>query len=168
VTRKPITSAAAVNPSINPDDFAKFLQGLVMRDISIQSLQAEVLEKEGSQGKLDLEYAERFSLEHAAKREAEIAATYAVRLVRANEVAPVAQLSVTYLVRYSTAEKMTEACFDQLRRVTLRIHTVPFAREWFRDTSGRMGLEPILLPLAIAHPAAIPSGAPERTQRNTK
>jgi hypothetical protein len=142
--------------SISPEEFERFLSGLVLKDICGERFQAEVIDREAVSKEFAIEYGERAELVSSSKNEAIALVSYAVRLTPRENETPFAHLQATYRVTYHTAEAMNPACFEQLRRLTLRIHTVPFAREWFRDASARLCLEPILLPLSIAHPAAIP------------
>ena len=161
--RKRASEGVKTEP-ILPSDFERFLRGLVMKEICIERVQAEVLNRSTTGGEEAVDYGEKSVLISATESEAVILASYAVRLVPSGGVQPSAHLQATFRVTYGTEERMTDACFEQLRRLTLRIHTVPFAREWFRDASGRMGIETILLPLSIAHPGAIPHGSRSRTR----
>lgn len=106
-------------------------------------------------------FGERADLILAEDGRAVIDATLGVRCLDdlSDDETSVATLEVTLRVTYETPRRMDHEVFSQFQAVTLRLHTVPFAREWFRDMSGRMGLKPIILPLAIAHPAAVPRGS---------
>jgi len=142
--------------TISHEEFDQFLRGLVLKDVSPVLLHAE-LQAGSNLGKaVELEFGERATLIRASKTEAIAQVGFAVRVVRPNSDEPLAQFQTVYQVTYLTEQTMTQQCFDQLRKVTLRIHTVPFAREWIRETSARLGLKPIVLPLSIAHPAAVP------------
>jgi hypothetical protein len=126
---------------------------MVMRDIS-------VWESGTSRGPsktediCEYQYIEHAELISAEADQAEVHATYGARANGTD--GEVATLEVVLRVIYRTPSRMSDDFFEQFRKVTLRIHTLPFAREWLRDASARMGLGPIILPLAVTHPAAVP------------
>jgi len=141
-------------PKIAPARFEAFLRETVLLDISVWSIAAERIVTE-LPDPLELQYAEQSSLQSADDKRASLLATHGVRLIYPGSNTPVAILEVTMRALYQVPERMTDALFEQFRQVTLRLHTTPFAREWLRDASARMGLPPIMLPLALAHPAAV-------------
>lgn len=136
------------------DAFAEFLTNTVLKEVSIRSVHVD--RPENSVSHFDeLLFGEQDVLVSASDNMAVIDKIFGIKCIHEN--IEVATLEVTYRVTYQTPKKMDAEAFKHIRGVTLRLHTVPFAREWFRDISGRMGLPPIILPLAIAHPAAIPN-----------
>ena len=143
---------------LSPEKFAEFLRDTVLEDISICSVSAERFVDTLPQ-EFTMQYGDASELKVSDHCRAVIHATYGVRLADASNDEAAAVMEVTLRAVYGVPEEMTEAIFEQFKKVTLRIHTVSFAREWIRDMSSRMGLQPILLPLALAHPAAV---------RNTK
>ncbi len=137
---------------LTSDAFAAFLAGSTLEEISVWEV--FVTRQSESEGKKrQYHFGDQAELVSSSPDRAVIYATYGI-LVKEDE-SEIANLEVTLKACYQTPELMTPEIFEQFRQVTLRIHTIPFAREWFRDMSGRMGIEPILLPLAIAHPAAV-------------
>lgn len=105
--------------------------------------------------KLELQYGDAAEMRSSQNGKAVILATYGVRLKEEGGENQLAVLEVTLRAVYDVPECMDDALFEQFRAVTLRIHTVAFAREWFRDASARMGLSPIILPMELVHPAAV-------------
>lgn len=143
-------------PEVAPEKFAGFLAGTVLRDISIW--EAHVTRGGADpDGERSYGFGEDASLVSAERSRAIIHATYGIRVFDGDKEA--VTMEVTMRAVYETPSKITDAIYEQFRKVTLRVHTIPFAREWFRDISGRMGIEPVLLPLALAHPAAMPKAA---------
>ncbi|GMV35805.1 MAG: hypothetical protein AMXMBFR61_03130 [Fimbriimonadales bacterium] len=169
--------ATGVSSPVSAEEFAAFLSGLVMRSIRIVRCEAEVASRPATDdSQALLEFGEDAELVTCEDRIAVVHATYGVRLIVLGadgvpEGQPAAELTVTYRVEYDVESPMTEDIFAEFRKVTLRLHTIPFAREWIRETSARMGIRPILLPLALSHPAAVPhrpapgSGSPTRGKR---
>lgn len=147
--------------------FTEFLQGTVLEDISIWSVAAERYADKVPDD-VGLQYGEASKFHSCEQGRAVIDATYGVRLVREGSVDALAEMEVTLRAIYSVPETMDEELFAQFSKVTLRIHTVAFAREWFRDMSSRMGLTPIILPLALAHPAAVPAPKKAKPQTSAK
>lgn len=146
-------------PSLSPDEFAEFLKGTVLEDLVLW--EAFVWRPPRSHlPERALRFGFRARLVEAEENRAVVDASHGV-LVRPPDGPPV-RIEVTYRVTYRTPRQMTEEIFRLFRRVTLRLHTVPFAREWFRDVSGRMGIPPVVLPLELAHPAAVPPEVRER------
>jgi hypothetical protein len=149
----------SATPLPGPEEFARFLAGVTMLDLRIVRCEANLPgAPPPGQESIGIEFGEDAQLVRSTKTEAVVRASYGVRLVEAD--APdqeVARLLVVYEVTYATEREMTPETFEVFRARSLRLHTIPFAREWLRETSARMGLEPVLLPLALAHPAAVPS-----------
>jgi len=138
-------------PKISSDTFNEFLGQVVLKNICVW--EATIARQGDSKaGEREFRFGERTELVFADKGNAIIHATYGVLEFEGDE--EVMRLEVTMRAAYQTPRTMNPEIFDEFRKITLRLHTIPFAREWFRDASGRMGIEPILLPLAIAHPAA--------------
>lgn len=138
-------------PNISSDTFNEFLGQVVLKDICVW--EATIARQGNSKvGEREFRFGERTELVFADEGNAIIHATYGVLEFEGDE--EVMRLEVTMRASYQTPKIMNPEIFDEFRKITLRLHTIPFAREWFRDASGRMGIEPILLPLAIAHPAA--------------
>ncbi len=132
--------------------FTSFLAGTVLEDISVWEVSV-TRQCESMGKKRQYHFGDRAELVSFVEDRAVVHATYGI-LVK-EDGSEIVNLEVTLRACYQTPELMTPDIFEQFRKVTLRLHTIPFAREWFRDMSGRMGIEPILLPLAIAHPAAV-------------
>lgn len=152
-------------PEVSPEKFADFLAGTVLRDISIW--EAHVTRSEADpDGERRYAFGEEASLVSADKSVAIIHATYGIRVFDGDKEA--VTMEVTMRAVYETPSKLTEAIYKQFCKVTLRVHTIPFAREWFRDMSGRMGMEPVILPLALAHPAAVPKATKPRARKAAK
>ncbi|RMG24771.1 MAG: hypothetical protein D6724_05370 [Armatimonadetes bacterium] len=154
---------------IDPSIFNQFLQGVRMTDLWLQSCQAHVLDRapisrERKKKQLILEFGFAPELVKATARKAVVDVTFGVKVKRKKQAdsKELAFLSVTFQVAYETKTKMTNEIFDQFSKVTLLVHTVPFARQWLHTQSVQMGIEPILLPLAISHPAAVPRGLRKR------
>lgn len=140
--------------------FAEFLRGLKMEQIWVESSSCNVNRSmlDGADG-VEIEFGYAPKLLEATKKFASISVLFGARLLRKTREAETDEaglLTVRFRVRYSTQQKMTAEIFDEFRKVTLLVNTVPFAREWIHDQSLRMGLDPILLPLALTHPAAAP------------
>lgn len=140
-------------PKVAPNDFTTFLGGVVLQDISLWA-SSTIRLSDRAGGKRKFLFGESNELVSADKKSAVVLATYGVQVLDDDDQ-ELAVMEVTWRVQYETPQQMTEEIFEVFRGVSLRLHTVPFAREWFRDQSARMGLEPILLPLALAHPAAV-------------
>lgn len=152
-------------PDISHEVFNEFLGQTVLEDISVW--EATIARPgESDADEREFRFGERAELIFADKGKAIIHATYGV--LEFADSKEVMRLEVTMRAAYRTPKKMSPEIFEQFRRVTLRLHTIPFAREWFRDASGRMGIEPILLPLAIAHPAAMPRPTRPKARKATK
>lgn len=149
-------------PKLAPDRFTRFLEQTVLRDISIWSVSADRVSDDIPEG-VEIGYAEKAELKSSVESRAVIFATFGVRIRPKGGDDTLAELRVTLRAVYEVPEKMAPEIYRQFEQVSLRIHTVPFAREWFRDMSARMGMEPIILPLALAHPAAA-----RRPRRTTK
>lgn len=150
-------------PPIDEVTFAKFLGGIRLASIRVESSSCVIHDraklKDGKAGVVH-EFGYSPQLLRATSRSAEVVVLFGVRLIRegaGGEDEEIGVLTVVYGVRYETASKMTAEIFDQFRKVTLLVNTAPFAREWIHEQSLRMGLEPILIPLAISHPAAAPT-----------
>lgn len=150
------------------EEFAQFLAGTVLLDVALRGARVERPTNAGDDFE-GLMFGERADLISAEEERAVIDATLGVRCLEGptDDETSVATLEITLRVTYKTPRRMDDEVFAQFQAVTLRLHTVPFAREWFRDMSGRMGLRPIVLPLAIAHPAAMPSGQTKVRRKRT-
>lgn len=154
-----------------PEAFTRFLEGLLLTDLRLSRCEAAVCPSEGPRtGARAIEFGHDAALVSATATSALVRASYGVRIVADDSPgAELARLLVVYDVSYTTCEEMTLELFEVFRAVSLRLHTIPFAREWLRETSARMGLEPILLPLALAHPAAVPpTKSPKRGSASKK
>lgn len=140
-------------PEISREAFSEFLAETVLEDICLWEASI-VRPNQQHEGERTYRFGEHAELVDADEHRAIIHATYGVAQMAGDLEAVV--LEVTMRAVYQTPEQMSAEIFEQFRKLTLRLHTVPFAREWFRDASGRMGIGSILLPLALAHPAAMP------------
>lgn len=140
-------------PNLTPEQFSRYLRGTVLLDISAWSVAADRF-TDTLPEELEIRYAEKSELMSTSDSRATILTSYGVRIHGAGSSEILAEMEVTFRAVYEVPEAMQKEIYDQFKKVTLRIHTVPFAREWFRDMSSRMGLDPIVLPLALAHPAA--------------
>lgn len=146
-------------------EFTEYLKGVVISEISIESSGCRVVDRKRlsrSTKAPTAQYGYGSQLVKATARKAEVLVLHGVQVVasdsakgdRPDSSDAIAHLTVEYRVVYETPSKMTQEIFEQFRKVTLRLHTVPFAREWIHSQSTQMGLEPVLMPLAISHPAA--------------
>lgn len=146
-------------------EFTEYLKGVVMSEISIESSGCRVVDRKllSRSGKASIaEFGYGSKLAKATKLKAEVLVLHGVQVLppdatpseRPVRSDAIAHLTVEYRVVYQTPSKMTPEIFEQFRKVTLRLHTIPFAREWIHSQSTQMGLDPLLMPLAISHPAA--------------
>ena len=143
-------------PDLSPEAFNAWLAGESLKDLSVwrsitERHQAELPSKH------EMRIGDLAEIRSATETEVEILHTYACELWAGHET-PVAQLEVTFRVVYGTPSKITDDAFEQLKRKTLRLNTIPFAREFLRDATSRMGFAPALLPLSVFSP---PSRSPE-------
>lgn len=150
-----------LRPELTPQQFATFLAGTVLVDISLW--EAQVTRGQGKPGgNRSYAFGEEARLVEVDERRAVIDASYGIRVMSGDS--ELATMEVTMRATYETPSEMTDETYEEFRKVTLRIHTIPFAREWFRDASARMGIEAVLLPLALAHPAAVPRRKSKRRE----
>lgn len=141
-------------PELSSAEFNEFLRATVLQEISLwESNVVRTSSQIGPQERY--QWGENASLLKSDDRAADILATFGIRIMD-GEI-ETARLELTLKLAYETPTPMTDAMFDQFCKITLRIHAGPFAREWFRDTSSRMGIKPILLPIAFVHPAGVPN-----------
>lgn len=125
-----------------------------------------VRSEERDMGARDFRFGERMQLIDTEDGKTTFHATYGVLEFSGDK--EVMRLEVTIRAVYETPKEVSAEIFGEFLTVSLRVHTIPFAREWFRDASGRMGIEPILLPLAIAHPAAFKRNKASKDAKSTK
>lgn len=57
-----------------------------------------------------------------------------------------AELTVTFGLRFSSSQPMTDRIFNVFKDVNLPVNTWPFLREYVSTTLGRMGWQPFTLP----------------------
>jgi hypothetical protein len=155
---------------MDPEAFNRFIKGVRLKSLWVQSCFAQVedraaVEKARKQKKLLLEYGLSRKLLSALAKKATAKVTFgvAIRDKSRKQNQELGALYVTFVVEYETPSKMTEEIFQQFSKVTLHVHTAPFARQWIHAQSLQMGIEPILIPLALSHPAA----APKPRKRNS-
>lgn len=164
----------ASTTAAEPEAFAKFLHGLVMKSLTLVRCEAVAVQPSKKRGEGHaIEFGQDAELIEATPTAAIVRASYGVRIVdlaadTESKGAELARLFVVYEVAYATDEQMTQGLFEVFREVSLRLHTIPFAREWLRETSARMGLDPVLLPLALAHPAAVPASKTQQRAAASK
>lgn len=152
-------------PKLTSDQFAAYLSGTVLEDIRLwESSISRGAATEGA--KPTYSFGEGAELAESDAHHAVIHASFGIKVLEDDEEA--ATLEIKLRAAYRVPSRMTKELFEQFCKITLRLHTVPFAREWFRDMSGRMGIDPILLPLALTHPAAVPAAAIRKSCKGTK
>jgi hypothetical protein len=162
-----------------------FLEGLRLSEISLKSCQANVNDSDlPFDPKITVRLLHASNLIESGENSAVVDTIFLVKLLENEEDYPepeddpelmneLAVLAVEYRARYETNARMTDAIFEAIKGGTLRLHTVPFARQWIHETTTAMGLEPILLPLELSHPAAAnteptPRQELERDERKKK
>src|SRR3712207_6224097 len=59
---------------------------------------------------------------------------------------PLAEIEVTFGLRFRSKQPMTEVFFEVFEEVNLPVNTWPYLREFVSSTLGRMGWQPITLP----------------------
>lgn len=140
------------------DGFVEFIRGMRMTSLVIDSCQAAVKDRKRLEQNADcaLEYGYIPELVEAGDKRAVIRVLHGVRLLAEpeDEADELGVLSVEYRVVYETPGKITPDIFDEFKSLSLLLHTTPFAREWLHQQSLQMGIQPILLPLALTHPIA--------------
>lgn len=136
---------------LSQKEFERFLKGLQLQDLRVRKVAAESFGKGEPEG-TQYDFGFDAELVEVSDHSASIDVVYGVRVRTGDEGALQAHLEVCFRVDYLTETMMTRPIFEQFMPISLRVQTLPFAREWFRDASGRMGLSPILLPIALAQP----------------
>lgn len=145
------------NSVLKQQQFLRFIQGVSIQSIEIENCHATVRDKNlraAPESGLDLAYAHESHLleSHALGFDASV--FYGVRVLPSPDANPddswMAQLEVEYRVRYASEIAITDEMFANFQEVTLRLNTIPFARQWMHETSLRMGIPPILIPLAVS------------------
>lgn len=143
-----------------------FLEGLRLSEISLKSCQAKLNDSDlPFDPKITIRLLHASNLIESRETSAVVDTIFLVKLLEDEEDYPepeddpelmneLAVLAIEYRVRYETNARMTDAIFKAIKGRTLRLHTVPFARQWIHQTTTAMGLEPVLLPLELTHPAA--------------
>lgn len=56
-------------------------------------------------------------------------------------------IALKFRLLYDSKGVFTEEFFEQFRRLSLRVQTLPFARAWVHDHCLRMGVPPLIMPL---------------------
>lgn len=157
------------DPEITSEAFTAFLSQIRMKEIWVERCSCSVMDRRRLEANVKssmIEFGHAPSLHRATSKRAEISVLHGARIFLEGEKEDLALLTVTYRVEYETPSKMSPELFDLFRRVTLRLHTTPFAREWIHEQSLRMGIAPILMPLAVSHPAAV--GPAERRKNDRR
>ncbi len=85
---------------------------------------------------------------------------YRVRFDESDAV--LAEIEVTFGLRFRSAQPMTDEIFAIFREVNLPVNTWPYLREYISTTMGRMGWMPVALP-ALKRGVRSPS-SPGRTR----
>jgi hypothetical protein len=158
-------------PDLSPEKFNAWFAGVTLKEFSVWRSFTERHQAELPPSH-DLRFGDLAEIRSATETEVEILHTYGCELWEGQEK-PIVQLEVTFLVVYGTPSKITDDAFEQMKRKTLRLNTIPFAREFFRDATSRMGFAPVLLPLSVFSPPARspdtePSARRGRVKRKAK
>ncbi len=138
----------------SPERFGAFLADTVLEDISIWGASARL--RDELPDELEMQYGDSFELHTCTT----ITRQRFMPHMGCDSLKPAQTNRLQYwkspCAPYTRCRRQwTKPLFEQFQMVTLRVHTISFAREWIRDMSARMGLRPILLPLALTHPAAV-------------
>lgn len=157
---------------LTPAEFESFLGGTRLAGIWIKSAECRLSDSElamNAAQEVGLEIGFASELDSSSETRTEISVLVGVRLVSdvpGSEGEEIGLIAVTYRIVYDTESKMTDRIFEQFSKLTLRLHVVPFARAWIHEQSIRMGIQPVLLPLEICHPAALPKkkGTPAKPE----
>lgn len=120
----------SVPNAITPEEFQEFLNELQLVEVRIRACECTWLVEP-----FDIPDSQTFEFGHgsqiisASEREAVVSSFFGAT-VHSGGKTEIARLVVDYWVRYMCPREMDEAIFEQFRRLSLRLHTVPFAREW--------------------------------------
>lgn len=139
---------------ISPEEYAVFIAQIELRDIWLQQAHAKnQLGPEGPRGAIEVEITDDTRW-HAREGGFDAIQQFALRFALGD--APLAEIEVTFALRFRSAQAMTEEIFQVFRAVNLPLNTWPYLREFVSATTGRMGWLPFTLP-------ALKRGTPQRT-----
>lgn len=149
-------------PIVGQQEFHEFLHGVALQSIAVESCIATIRDPglrsaDRKQLRLAFTYESKLALNEPNGFEA--LAFYGARILPTPDANSddswLAQMEIEYRVRYESSTQIRDDLFTIFQQVTLRLNTVPFAREWMHQTSLKMGIPPVLIPLAVSVPRSV-------------
>ncbi len=148
-------------PRVSPAEYADFIRQLELTAIWLH--EAHVKNWHGpttpKQAKIEIDDDSRWESESGGFRAFHL---YRVRIV--SDETPLAEMDVTFGLRFKSTKPMSDGIFAVFRRANLPVNTWPYLREYLSTTTGRMNWTVFTLPALKRVPPPPEAGAARSAQ----
>lgn len=133
-------------PKITPEEYRKILNGLELKSIYLRDFKGKVnRDSIPKQLKIGIHPASDFeTLEDGSAR---VNAHFEISAKEYESKAGFLNISLTYGLIFSSKETFTKDFFDVYKEVSLPVNIWSFVREFINNTTARMNIPPLTLPL---------------------
>jgi hypothetical protein len=134
-------------PKISPEEYKRVIQGLDLKNISMQDSKASLNTEIKVPTELNISIKDEAEFKVRNDGEVLIFHNYVVDARKPESKSKFIKLETTFLVKMTSKESFTQDFFDIYKNVSLHLNTWPYFREFVNQMTARMNVSPLTLPL---------------------
>jgi preprotein translocase subunit SecB len=133
-------------PKITPEEYRKILNDLELKSIYLRDFKG-VVNRDSIPKQLEIRIHPASDFEISKDGSVRVNAHFEVSAKEYESKADFLNISLTYGLIFSSKETFTKDFFEVYKEVSLPVNIWPFVREFVNNTTARMNIPPLALPL---------------------